>query len=187
MLTIACGDFPVGTPTLVRFQFYRALHRIWLMTPTGPCSATRWPKWQVGPGNSIIDAFKTCNTTYRLVAPLRLPIYNVGETLLDKSSWFAHFVATMVLIVFAFLYKIGGGVSQFYERSWPSRRAGQLATSIGPRYWSPFAKANLAIDCQVVFIGRPLERSLSTQISWVYQFGSISGFGREWEWGGTFR
>ena len=37
------------------------------------------------PGNSIIDAFKTCNTIYRLVAPLRLPIYNVGETLLDKS------------------------------------------------------------------------------------------------------
>ena len=96
--------------------------------------------------------------TYRLVEPLRLPIYNVDET-----SRFDSPILLLHLILFRF-----SGVSlghKYYERPRPSRRAGLLATSIGPRYWSTFARANLAIDCQVAFIGRPLERSLSTQIS----------------------
>ena len=60
------------------------------------------------------------------------------------------------------LKRAAHGVSlghKYYGRPRPSRRAGLLATSNGPRYWSTFAKQ---IDCQV---DRPSERSLSTQIS----------------------
>ena len=73
---------PVDTPTLVRFQFYRALHRILLGDPDWTVLDATLTHQADKPAYSIIDAFDTCKITYRLVAPISsLPIYNLGEML----------------------------------------------------------------------------------------------------------
>ena len=67
MLTIACGDFPVGTPTLVRFQFYRALHRILIDDADWAVLGATLAHLADKPAHSIIDAFIACKVAYQLI------------------------------------------------------------------------------------------------------------------------
>ena len=74
MLTICTCDFPVGAPSLVRFQFYRALHGILIDDADRAVLDDTLAHMTDKSVHLIIDAFEKCSTTYRLVAPPRLPI-----------------------------------------------------------------------------------------------------------------